>query len=77
MAEATDAVAKSHLRHVQKRLVWMSDYEVTRIDQTEDPINHFTLFLDCNPTTFESAIKKSKWWNAMDDEIKSIERNDN
>ncbi|KAF5476385.1 hypothetical protein F2P56_008108 [Juglans regia] len=51
----------------------MEDYEVTEI---EDPITHFALFSDCDPTTFESAVKEAKWWKAMDDEIDTIERND-
>ena len=54
----------------------MYDYEVTGIDQSEDPFTHFALFLDCDPTTFESAVKDAKWWKAMDDEIEAIERND-
>jgi len=47
----------------------MSNYKVTRIDQTKDPITHFALFLDCDPTTFESCCQRRKvaksneWWN--------------
>ena len=47
----------------------MSDYEVTGI---EDPITHFALFLDCDPTTFESVVKEEKWRKMMDDEIDFI-----
>lgn len=56
-AEATDTVAQS-LRRIRKRPAWMEDYEVTEI---EDPITHFALFSDCDPTTFESAVKETKW----------------
>lgn len=53
----------------------MIGYEVTGIDQTEDRITYFALFLDCDSTAFESTVKESKWWKAMDDEIATIERN--
>ena len=51
----------------------MEDYEVSGI---QDPITHFALFADCDPTTFEIAVKEEKWKKAMDEEINSIERND-
>lgn len=60
-------------QRARRRPAWMSDYEVTGI---EDPITHFALFSDCDPTTFESTVKEEKWRKAMDDEIDSIERND-
>lgn len=53
----------------------MIGYEVTGIDQTEDRITYFALFLDCDSTAFESTVKESKWWKAMYDEIATIERN--
>lgn len=31
--KSIDAVVESHIQHIQKRLPWMSNYEVTRIDQ--------------------------------------------
>lgn len=51
------------------------DYEVIRIDQSEDPLTHFALLVDSDPTDFNKAIKELKWWKAMDDEIEAIERN--
>ena len=54
----------------------MSDYEVTRIDQSEDSLTHFALFSDCDPTTFESTVIETKWRKAMDEEISAIEQND-
>ena len=53
----------------------MIDYEVIGIDQSDDPITHFALFSDCDPTSFEVAVKESKWRKAMDEEIAVIERN--
>ena len=75
VAEATDTAAQSH-RRIRKRPAWMYDYEVTGIDQSEDPLTHFALFSYCDPTTFESVVKDAKWRKAMDDEIEAIERND-
>ena len=54
----------------------MSDYEVTRIDQSKDPFTHFALFSNCDPTSFEVAITEPKWRKAMDAKITTIERND-
>ena len=59
----------------RKRPIWMDDYEVTRIGQSEDPIVHFALFADCDPVTFEQAVKQSKWRKSMDEELAHIERN--
>ena len=53
----------------------MDDYEVTGIGQSKDPIVHFALFADCDPVTFEEAVKQSKWRKAMDEELATIERN--
>jgi len=72
-----DAVANEEttqtLGRVRKRPVWMKDYKVTGI---EDPITHFALFSDCDPTCFESVVKEENWIKAMDDEIDAIKRND-
>ena len=53
----------------------MEDYEVQGINQNEDPITHFALFSNCDPVTFEDAVKESKWRKAMDEEITAIEWN--
>jgi len=60
-------------QRARRRPAWMFDYGVTEI---ENPITHFALFLDCDPTTFESVVKEEKWRKMMDDEIDFIERND-
>ena len=46
------------MTRVRKRPAWMQDYVVTEIDK--DVITHFTLFANCDPTNFESAIKEAK-----------------
>lgn len=53
----------------------MLDFEVTRIGQFDSSFTHFALFTNCEPTSFESAIKASKWYKVMDEEIAEIERN--
>ncbi|RDY10868.1 hypothetical protein CR513_04541, partial [Mucuna pruriens] len=53
----------------------MTNYEVTEIHQSKDPLTYFALFSDYDPTTFEEAIKQSNWRKAMDEEIAAIERN--
>jgi len=72
--EATNAITESLCR-VRKRSAWMQDYEVTRIQQFEDA-SYFALFVDCDPTTFECAVKEAKWKKPMDAGIESIEKND-
>ncbi|XP_056177389.1 uncharacterized mitochondrial protein AtMg00820-like [Syzygium oleosum] len=53
----------------------MEDYEVSRVEQTEDPLIHFALFADSDPTTFDEAVQNKNWRVAMDAEIKAIEKN--
>jgi len=62
-------------QHIRKRLAWMSNYEKTRIDQSNDPLTHFMLFLYRDPMTFKDVVRESKWWKTMDDEIDFIKRN--
>ncbi|GJR20012.1 retrovirus-related pol polyprotein from transposon TNT 1-94 [Tanacetum coccineum] len=45
-------------------------YEVT------DEIPLLCLYADCEPLIFKEAMKSKKWRQAMDEEIKSIEKND-
>lgn len=60
----------------RKRHAWMIDYE-SRGELTDDEtIAHLALFFDCDPITYEDAIKETKWREAMDAEINSIEKND-
>ncbi|XP_024931078.1 uncharacterized mitochondrial protein AtMg00810-like [Ziziphus jujuba] len=39
----------------------MTDYEVTRIVDSEDILTHLALFSDCDPTRFDDAVKEVKW----------------
>ena len=73
VTQVSAAVAREQTS--RKRTIWMDYYEVTRIGQSEDPIVHFALFADCDPVTFEEAVKQSKWRKAMDEELAAIERN--
>ena len=52
--------------------IWMEDYEV---NMSENPLIHYTLFLDSDSITFETTVKETKWRKAMDDEIEAIEKN--
>ncbi|CAL5408817.1 unnamed protein product [Camellia sinensis] len=62
-------------QRTKSRPAWMRDYEVTGIDQFDDPITHFALLSDCDPVTFNDAVQDPKWQHAMDEEIHAIEEN--
>jgi len=66
--EATQTIVR-----VRRRPTWMKDCKVTGI---EDPITHFSLSSDCDPTSFDSVVKEERWRKAMDYEIDAVERND-
>ncbi|CAL2271298.1 unnamed protein product [Prunus armeniaca] len=57
-----------------KKLAWMMDYNVN-FTSSDDDNAHFALFVDSDPITYDEAIKVKKWREAMDNEIKSIEKN--
>ncbi|CAL0313812.1 unnamed protein product [Lupinus luteus] len=57
---STDVHVEPHRSRIRKRPAWMEDFEVTGINQIDDPVTHFALFSDCDPTTFESAAKEAK-----------------
>ena len=63
-------------QRVQRRPAWMTNYEVTGVDQGDDPLTYFALFSDCDPTIFEVAVKEPTRRKATDAEITTIERND-
>ncbi|CAB75469.1 copia-type reverse transcriptase-like protein [Arabidopsis thaliana] len=48
-------------------------YEVT---ENQENLTLFCLFAECEPMDFQEAIEKKTWRNAMDEEIKSIQKND-
>jgi hypothetical protein len=43
-----------------KKLTWITDYEVTRIKQSDDLLTHFALLSYCDPVTSEDVIKEIK-----------------
>ena len=48
---------KDGLNVLEKKLAWITDYQVIGIDQSENLIKYFVLFSDCDPTVFKEAIK--------------------
>ncbi|CAL5420691.1 unnamed protein product [Camellia sinensis] len=62
-------------QRTKSRPAWMREYEVTGIDQFDDPITHFALLSDCDPVIFKNAVQDPKWQQAMDEEIHAIEKN--
>lgn len=51
------------------------DYEVSGDNQSDDDdhiLAHCSLFSDCDPITFQEAVKDSKGQKAMNEEIRSI-----
>ena len=57
---ATLANDEQRSQYIRKRLAWMSDYEKTRIDQSNNPLTHFMLFLYRDPMTFKDVVRESK-----------------
>ncbi|CAM8959850.1 unnamed protein product [Rhodiola kirilowii] len=62
------------LRTNRRRPAWITDY--VSGDENFDDLAHLVLFADCDPLSFEEAIKEKKWQDAMDAEIRAIEKND-
>ncbi|KAF2310285.1 hypothetical protein GH714_007584 [Hevea brasiliensis] len=54
MEAETETPTNSRAQRIRKRPAWMSDYEVTGIDISEDPLTYLALFSDCDPTNFET-----------------------
>jgi hypothetical protein len=59
--ESSQLVDDQRPLRARTRPAWMADYEVAGIAQDEDPLTYFALFSDCDPTTFEVAVKTSTW----------------
>lgn len=70
-----DQSPDSRSQRTRRRPNWMQDYEVSGINQDNDPLVHFALFMGCDPVSFQEAVKQLKWHQAMDEEIKVIEKN--
>ena len=50
----------------------MIDYEM---DYDSSDSAYFPFFMDSDPIVYEEAVKKKKWREVMNHEIKSIEKN--
>ncbi|KAM2928689.1 hypothetical protein COP2_035913 [Malus domestica] len=57
--------------------IWMRDYDTGEGLSDEESMNlaHLALFTNGDPTTYCEAMKSEKWKQAMDREIKAIEKN--
>ena len=53
---------------------WSADYVFDEGLSEEDETN-MTFFMISDPVNFEEAVKSPKWRLVMDEEIKSIEKN--
>ena len=51
-------------------------HEIYEDTERIEDLTLFCLFADCEPVAFEEAAQNPKWRDAMDEEIKSIEKND-
>ena len=60
-------------RDVERTRSLQDFYEVT---EQPDNLTLFCLFADSEPVSFEEAVQNKKWKDAMNEEIKSIEKND-
>lgn len=74
-------VAEARDGRVRRPQPYLNDY-VTRVELselTEEEANMMELNMveldNCDPSTFEEAEKSEEWKQAMDDEIRAIERN--
>ena len=45
------------------------------MDYESSDSGYFAFFMDSDPIVYEEAVKEKKWKEAMDSEIKSIEKN--
>ncbi|XP_071927597.1 uncharacterized protein [Coffea arabica] len=53
------------------------DYVVGKDDDlTDEAIVNFALFIDCDPVSFEEAVKDDRWVRTIDEKIHAIEKND-
>ena len=50
--------------------------ELNEVNENQNDIIFYCLFGDCEPISFQEAIANKKWKDAMDEEIRAIEKND-
>ena len=76
-AQQEDPVEEDHDHsqrnpRTRRRPTWMIDYEMD-YDSSDSAYSAF--FMDSDPIVYEEAVKEKKWREAMDREIKSVEKN--
>eukprot|EP00257_Ricinus_communis_P019758 XP_015578840.1 uncharacterized protein LOC107261772 [Ricinus communis] len=68
-AVESPTAAETNPRRVQKRPLWMTDYEVSGIDQTEDPVTHFAFFAYCDPIIYQLDVKSTFLHDELQEEV--------
>ena len=49
--------------------------EIYEVSENQDNLTLFCLFADCEPMNFHEAVRDKNWKDAMDEEIKAVEKN--
>lgn len=49
--------------------------EIYEVRNNQNDLTLFCLFVNCEPINFEKAAQSKKWINAMEEEIKAVEKN--
>lgn len=77
IAISVDPVPAAREGRVRRAPTWAADYTSGEgiSDEDESHLLNMALITTTDPTSFEEAVKSSKWRQAMDEEIRAIERN--
>ena len=72
--------AEARPKRIRRQPAWMKDYVIGSDDDDGDddddePLAHFALLAESDPTEFEEAANDEKWQKAMQEEINAIEKN--
>jgi len=51
-------------------------YETSIYEDDDNELMNFVLFYEFDPIYIEDAVKEIKWSNAMDEEMKAIDKNE-
>nr|KYP49198.1 Retrovirus-related Pol polyprotein from transposon TNT 1-94 [Cajanus cajan] len=73
-SEHTDPPDEGRVTRTQRQPAWLTDYETNLFVEEED--NLLAMMTTEDPNTFEEANASQKWREAMDAEMKAIEKND-
>ena len=60
----------------ERTLRYRSLQEIYEVIKNQNDLTLFCLFANCEPIGFKEAIQDKRWKVAMDEEIKSIRKND-